>query len=193
MGKIVQKVSLKNFINEGRAIEIDAIVDTGAAYMCLPPDIVKALNLKEAGMRRVKTANGIAERKIFSGCEININGRDTRMDIMENDISTPALIGYLVLEALDVLALVVDQPAPEEERVVDVAEVDESGVEDPRVAHGEHRTDDQARPLEQRRTRPLRRGLGRGVAHGPGSGNGPSMRAGNVNASAMFSKRSWRL
>jgi len=37
----------------------------------------------------------------FPGANIELNERSFVMDIMENDDDTPALVGYLLLEALD--------------------------------------------------------------------------------------------
>jgi len=55
--------------------------------------------------REISTANGRVGRRIFSGAVIIIQGGDIEMQVMENDATTPTLIGYLVLETMD---LVVD-------------------------------------------------------------------------------------
>lgn len=49
----------------------------------------------------IKTANGPAERRIFKGAEIELKDCTFGMEVMENEDDTPALIGYLLLEALD--------------------------------------------------------------------------------------------
>ena len=49
----------------------------------------------------IKTANGKASRRTFEGAKIELNERSFVMEVMENDDDTPALIGYLLLEALD--------------------------------------------------------------------------------------------
>lgn len=82
---------------------MDAIVDTGAAFLCLPPEIIADLGLMYTHSRMVKTANGEAKRRIFAGAVIVILGRETQMSVMENDQTTPPLIGYLVLEDLDLV------------------------------------------------------------------------------------------
>ena len=117
MGKTVEKVIVKNFgdifkksdgllnENEIRTVEIEAVVDTGAAFLCLPPDVIGKLGLLYAHSCDVTTANGKVERRIFNGAVIIIQGRDIEMQVMENDATTPPLIGYLVLETMD---LVVD-------------------------------------------------------------------------------------
>ncbi len=113
MGKVTEKVIVKNFIDiakvsEGaiqedaiRTVEIEAIVDTGAAFLCLPPSVIAKLGLISSHSRDILTANGIVKRRIFGGATISIQGRETPMGVMENDETTPVLIGYLVLEDLD--------------------------------------------------------------------------------------------
>ena len=114
MGKTSEKVTVKNFgdsflvekgyINpeEIRSIEIEAIVDTGAAYLCLPPKVIEELGLPFAFSKPVRTGNGRLELRIFDGARITIKDRTIQMQVMENiDDSVPALIGYLVLETMD--------------------------------------------------------------------------------------------
>jgi len=113
MGRVTENVEIQNygdmyaaskgFIPESeiRSVELDAVVDTGAAYLCLPPGVVAQLGLSFSHTTPVSTANGKVERRIFSGAEITIRERNVQMQVMENDEETPALIGYLVLEALD--------------------------------------------------------------------------------------------
>ena len=84
-----------------RTAEVDAIVDTGATYMCLPPSVTAELGLLYSHCERVRTANGAVGRRIFRGAEITIRDRCIQMSVMENDEDTPPLIGCLVLEGLD--------------------------------------------------------------------------------------------
>ena len=67
----------------------------------LPPLVIESLGLRYSHSRSVRTANGIVERRIFHGAYITIKGRYEQMSVMENDQQTPALIGVLILEALD--------------------------------------------------------------------------------------------
>lgn len=115
MGKTAEKVTVKNFIDvascskgllkeeDVRTVEIKAVVDTGAAFLCLPPEVIEKLGLLYSHSRDVITANGKVERRIFSGAVIIIQGRDIQMQVMENDTTTPPLIGYLVLETMDLV------------------------------------------------------------------------------------------
>ena len=117
MGRVIEKIIVKNYVDmakagEGiidvgkvRTVEVDAIVDTGATYVCLNRNDIETLGLPFHNVVNIKTANGKASRRTFEGAKIELKDRTFVMEIMENDDDTPALIGYLLLEALD---LVVD-------------------------------------------------------------------------------------
>jgi len=137
MGKTFEKVVVKNFgdilkkseglikEDEIRTVNIDALADTGAAYLCLQPDVIKNLGLLYSHVQSVRTANGIVERRIFAGADITINGRTIQMQVMENDKTTPPLIGYIVLEAMDYVVdpkthKVIPNPASDGKWVMDL-------------------------------------------------------------------------
>ena len=113
MGRTTEKVNVKNtndLVNVAsgaldpskiRSVDVLAVVDTGAAYLCLPPTIIQELGLRYLRSARVRTANGTVQRRIFGGAEIAVRERNIEMAVMENDEDTPSLMGYLLLEALD--------------------------------------------------------------------------------------------
>lgn len=113
MGRTIEKLILKSYIDiakasEGtinksqiRTVEIDAIVDTGSTFVCISREDIEKIGLPFRNNVNIKTANGIASRRTFKGAEIELKGRSIVMDVLENDDNTPALIGYLLLEALD--------------------------------------------------------------------------------------------
>ena len=113
MGRIFEKITVRNYgdilkFEEGiipagkvRHIQVDAIVDTGATYVCIGKKDIESLGLPFHESISIQTANGKATRKTFKGAEIELNDRSFVMEVMENDDDTPALIGYLLLEALD--------------------------------------------------------------------------------------------
>ena len=113
MGKTIEKVKIHNAFDiynasqglipesQIRAVEIDAIVDTGATYLCVPPHVVEQLGLPVSHSTEVTTTNGKVARRILEGAKITIRERTVQMQLMENDEKTPALIGYLIFEALD--------------------------------------------------------------------------------------------
>jgi predicted aspartyl protease len=113
MGKILQKATLQNVIDLGavqrgyikpsevRSVEVEFTVDTGAAMICLPPEMIDALGLYVTHTRRVLTGNGEVARRIYSPVRITIFDREANLDVMELPPDTPPLLGYLPLEALD--------------------------------------------------------------------------------------------
>ncbi len=113
MGRIVEHIKVQNYVDiakasekiisedEIRAIEVDAIIDTGATFVCLSRKDIEILGLNFHKALAIGTANGKTSRRIFRGANIELNERSFVMDIMENDDDTPALVGYLLLEALD--------------------------------------------------------------------------------------------
>ncbi len=120
MGRVIAKVRVQSFedvlavkrgqLDEARVriVELDALVDTGASYLCLPPPVIQELGLVGLEQRQVTTANGVVERWVCGGAYVTIGGRTEQMSVMENDDKTPPLIGYMVLEAVD---FVVDRNA----------------------------------------------------------------------------------
>jgi predicted aspartyl protease len=114
MGPVFEKVIIKNyedsvkfelgFIQESeiRTNTIDAIVDTGSSYLCLPPKTIKELGLTYSGTSIVRTGNGPVGLRLFKGADIFVKDRYTQLPIMENlNDDLPALLGVLVLEAMD--------------------------------------------------------------------------------------------
>ena len=113
MGRTMETVTIQNYpdivksakseIEPGnvRTATVEALVDTGATYLCLPPSVIRSLGLLPIRTRKVMTANGTGERRIFGGAEITIKGRTEQMSVMESDETTPPLVGYVVLEVLD--------------------------------------------------------------------------------------------
>lgn len=124
MGRVMARLKVRNVFDvqraaeglipaaEVRAVEVDALVDTGATLVCLPKAIIEALGLPFRTEVRVRTGNGRARRRTFGPAEVELLQRSFTMDVMENHEDTPPLVGYLLLEALD---LVVD---PKSQQVI---------------------------------------------------------------------------
>ena len=113
MGKIIQKAVVENTSDVGaaeegliskdkiRKLEIEFLVDTGAAMICLPASKIAALGLHPDHKRMVNTANGKVERMVYSPIKVHIFDRTSNIDVMEVPEGTPPLLGYLALESLD--------------------------------------------------------------------------------------------
>jgi len=134
---VTEKLLVKNYVDVANAsagiikpeqirlLETDAIVDTGATYVCLSRKNIETLGLPFHNTINIKTANGKASRRTFEGAKIELKGRSFVMEVMENDEDTPALIGYLLLEALDFVVdpktqSVIPNPAHEGKWVADL-------------------------------------------------------------------------
>ena len=113
MGKIIQKGKIQNagdlfaaksgyiHVDQVRKMDVEFLVDTGAAMLCLPIDVIESLGLFEEGTRRALTANGEVVRRIFSSVRVYVQDRDANVAVMELPIGVPPLLGYIALEALD--------------------------------------------------------------------------------------------
>jgi clan AA aspartic protease len=89
---------------EVRAVEIEALVDTGATMLVLPADVVGRLGVPIAGRRKVRYANGsVADVPWVGGVRITILGRDAIASALVEPAGTTALIGQIPLEELDLL------------------------------------------------------------------------------------------
>lgn len=112
MGAVRTEVNLTNAIDEGlvrrgqlapeqvRRYKADALVDTGAVRMVVPPHVVEALGLEITGQRVAEYADG---RKDVVGMtepiDIVIQGRSTFDEALV--LGDEVIIGQTVLEKLD--------------------------------------------------------------------------------------------
>jgi predicted aspartyl protease len=91
-----------------RRVEIaEALVDTGATQLSLPPSLIAQLGLDPLGVRRAMTGGGIVQMRTFGGVRVTIQGRFCTCDVTELPEGAPPLVGQIPLEALD---FVVDMP-----------------------------------------------------------------------------------
>ncbi len=113
MGRIIQKALLENAYDLGaekekyigkekiRKIEVDFLVDMGAAMLCMPVSLIEKLGLFHTHSRDVVTVNGWIKRRVFSPVRISVKDREGFTEVMELPEDTSPLMGYLVLENLD--------------------------------------------------------------------------------------------
>ncbi|HEY4157783.1 MAG TPA: clan AA aspartic protease [Polyangiaceae bacterium] len=100
--------------DEVRALEIEALVDTGATMLAIPAEAAAALGLPEKERQKVKLADGsVLELARVTELTIEILGRSMACDALVLPAGATALIGQIPLEGLD---LVVD-PKSREVRV----------------------------------------------------------------------------
>ncbi len=113
MGKIIQKAHLQNTVdvvaalagklpmNKVRQLEVELLVDTGAAMLCLTSNIIEKLGLNKLHERDVITGKGLVKRAVYDPVRLHIHDREADMNVMEVPTGTPLLLGYLPLESLD--------------------------------------------------------------------------------------------
>jgi len=83
---------------------ISGVVDTGAAMLVLPQAVVKRLGLRLGGKIKVRYADGRrAQRREAEAAYVEILGRHSTFSALVEPKRETALIGAIVLEALDLL------------------------------------------------------------------------------------------
>jgi len=85
-----------------RQIEANALVDTGALTLVIPPNLVEELGLRIIDQQTAQYANGFQELVgVTEPVEIECEGRRTSVEALV--VGTEVLIGQVVLELLDLL------------------------------------------------------------------------------------------
>lgn len=116
MGEIRVKVKLENeadiFLKERgeisesaiRRLEIDALVDTGAATILLPQDMVETLGLRKIDKAIITLANDEKiELEIAGTLSLTICDRKMKTDCLVGPPQCEPLIGQIILERLDLI------------------------------------------------------------------------------------------
>jgi predicted aspartyl protease len=114
MGRVVVTAKIENLsdlfkVNEGalpmkavRKVEIaDALIDTGATYLCLPLRLISQLGLRSCRGRRIRTAAGPKDINVYEPVRLTVQGRDCAIEVAEIADDCPVLIGQIPLEILD--------------------------------------------------------------------------------------------
>jgi len=116
MGKVIVNIKLTNYLDfelkrlklvnrKPRAVEAEALVDTGATRLYLQRSVIKALGLRKEGEVNSKTTNGLRRRAVYQAARVDLMGRHGAFEAVEIDDDVPNLLGQIPLEYLD---LVVD-------------------------------------------------------------------------------------
>ena len=92
--------------------EIEATVDTGAAYTTLPAPLLRELGVTPMGKRRFLLADGRRIELDYGEARASVDGENVTTLVVFGEDNAPALLGAYTLEGL---ALAVD---PVEQRLV---------------------------------------------------------------------------
>ncbi|MEW5767116.1 MAG: retropepsin-like aspartic protease [bacterium] len=100
-----------------RAVEIKALVDSGATMLMLPQEVVERLGLRMRGKVIVSYADERKEERPRAGVvTVRVGERDTDVDCIIGQPNSEALVGQIILEAMDLLVDCTNQrliPRPE--------------------------------------------------------------------------------
>ncbi len=98
---VAVKLGIMNPEDVKRITVEDALVDTGATRLGLPPSLIEQLGLTPFRSEPVRTVNGITELWIYSPVQFTLLERESITTVMGVPEGTPVLIGHILLEDLD--------------------------------------------------------------------------------------------
>lgn len=109
MGVFDVEIKIRNWLNRylpegerGEEIVCKALVDSGAAELALPSELIERLKLVELGMVGVKTADGGRHQFRAMGiAEVEVQGRICHVRAIELPRGAQPLLGAAPLEAMD--------------------------------------------------------------------------------------------
>ena len=88
-------------VNDVRTVSIDeALVDTGATLLCLPQELVDALDLPLAREVQVTTASGPMQARLYRDAHLFVEGRDGTFECIALPGGSTPLLGVIPLETL---------------------------------------------------------------------------------------------
>ncbi len=84
-----------------RRISVEALVDSGATFFCLPESVIEQLGLDFDRTRETRTITGPLMMSIYGGAKIEVQGRACRVEVMGLPEGRQPLLGQIPLETLD--------------------------------------------------------------------------------------------
>ena len=98
----LERVALGERSEPPRAVEVEALVDTGAVLFYLKASVIKQLGLRPTRKVLSRTmANVSVERTVYSPVDLEIMGRSGTVEVVEVPDSLPNIVGQIPLERLD--------------------------------------------------------------------------------------------
>src|SRR6266498_5387189 len=113
MGKVMTRIKVANWddlallangarTEKPRALETDALVDTGAVKFYLKSSIIQQLGLRPIEEIKTRTMFDRSQpRRVFAPVLLEIQGRSGRFDVIEVPDSLPNIVGQIPLEDMD--------------------------------------------------------------------------------------------
>jgi predicted aspartyl protease len=104
MGMTYTKIRIRNPLKDTEPEELTARVDTGATILVLPGEVVRRHGFPVIRRQTVKYANEeTAERDVVWGVEVEVCGRKGVFEAIAEPKKSYALLGAIVMEALDLI------------------------------------------------------------------------------------------
>lgn len=113
MGRVVVEVVVENYgdveraergeirADEVRRFAVEALVDSGATFFCLPQPFVDQLGLRFQRTKPSNTVAGPMTLGIYGAARVIAQGRDCITEVMALPESRQALLGQIPLEMMD--------------------------------------------------------------------------------------------
>ncbi len=109
MGVFRVPVKVRNWQNrylppdkQGEEVDCEALVDSGAAELALPVEVIERLRLDPLGEVRVYTADGGEhDYRVFGIAEVEVQGRTCQVRAIELPHGAEPLLGAVPLEEMD--------------------------------------------------------------------------------------------
>ena len=116
MGLIRTKIRLSNPSDQSvRAMEVDALVDTGAQFLCLPAVIADELKVQTESIRRAIVANGTREDCRYVG-PVRVQFENRRCIAGALVMGDEVLLGAMPMQDMDlVIAPLIHKVTPNPE------------------------------------------------------------------------------
>jgi len=84
-----------------RRAAVEALVDTGATFLCLPQPVIDQLGLTFQRHNTTRTVSGSLLMSIYATAHVAVEGRDCNTEVMALPEGRQALLGQIPLEMMD--------------------------------------------------------------------------------------------
>lgn len=113
VGRVLVEVVVENYIDLERAargeiareqirrLKVEALVDSGATYLCLPKSLIEQLGLTFQRSKEARTVTGPITLGIYGVSKASVQDRDCITEVMELTEGRIPLLGQIPLELMD--------------------------------------------------------------------------------------------
>ena len=113
MGRLIIDVTVENVEDVRRAqrgelpaervrrFTVQALVDSGATFFCMPESLVQQLGLPFNRERETRTVTGPLKLRVYGGARLTVQGRDCDEEVLALPEDRQVLLGQVPLEKMD--------------------------------------------------------------------------------------------